>query len=38
MKWDKKKYRDRKDKQRRIQAGISDESVWETSCPSLEPN
>jgi hypothetical protein len=38
MLWDRKIYRDRKDKQRRIEAGISDESAWETVCPRFEPN
>jgi hypothetical protein len=38
MPWDKKIDRDRKDKQRRIDAGISDESAWETVCPRFKPN
>jgi hypothetical protein len=36
--WDKKIDRDRKDKQRGIEAGISEESAWETVCPRFEPN
>jgi hypothetical protein len=38
MTWDKKMDRDRKDKQKRIKAGISEESEWETVCPLFEPN
>jgi hypothetical protein len=38
MSWDKKIDRDRKDKQRRIDAGISEESTWETFCPRFKPN
>jgi hypothetical protein len=38
MSWDSKIDRDRKDKQRRIEAGISEESAWETVCPRFEPN
>jgi hypothetical protein len=38
MSWDRKKDRDRKDKQRRIDAGISEESAWETFCPRFQPN
>jgi hypothetical protein len=38
MTWDKKIDRDRKDKQRRIDAGILEESAWETVCPSFKPN
>jgi hypothetical protein len=36
MSWDRKIDRDRKDKQRRIEAGISEESAWETVCPRFE--
>jgi hypothetical protein len=36
--WDTKMDQDRKDKQRRIQARISNESAWEIVCPHFEPN
>jgi hypothetical protein len=38
MPWDRKIDQDRKDKQRRIDAGISEESAWETVCPRFQPN
>jgi hypothetical protein len=38
MSWDRKIDRERKDKQRRIDAGISEESAWETVCPRFQPN
>jgi hypothetical protein len=38
MTWDNKMYRDRKYKQSRNQAIISEESAWETVCPHFEPN
>jgi hypothetical protein len=38
MSWDRKIDRDRKDKQRRIEAGISEELAWEKLCPRFEPN
>jgi hypothetical protein len=38
MSWDRKIDRDRKDKQRRIDARISEESAWETVCPHFQPN
>jgi hypothetical protein len=37
MLWDRKIDRDRKDKQRRIEAGILEESAWETIFPRFEP-
>jgi hypothetical protein len=36
MSWDRKIDGDRKDKQRRINAGISEESVWETVFPRFQ--
>jgi hypothetical protein len=36
--WDRKIDRERKDSQRRIEAGISEESAWEIVCPRFEPN
>jgi hypothetical protein len=36
--WDKKIDRDRKDKQRQIDAGILEESAWEIVCPRFKPN
>jgi hypothetical protein len=36
MSWDRKIDRDRKDKKRRIEAGISEESAWETFCSRFE--
>jgi hypothetical protein len=35
LSWDRKIDRDRKDNQRQIEAGISEESAWETVCPAL---
>jgi hypothetical protein len=37
MYWDRKIERDRKDNQRQIDAGILEESAWETVCPRIEP-
>jgi hypothetical protein len=36
--WDKNMDLDRREKQRIIQAGISDELVWTTGCPKFQPN
>jgi hypothetical protein len=36
--WDRKIDRDIKDKQRQIEARISEESAWETVCPRCKPN
>jgi hypothetical protein len=38
MSWDRKIDPDRKDEQRGIEAGVSEESSWETVCPCFEPN